>query len=519
MTDKETENASTTENGTRQDIDTRAGHDRQPSDSRQTKACAGASFFERYKEQYRQNIMLALPVALTQLGQILTQIVDNLMVGHYGGTASTPLAAISFGGSVFMLFFFAAIGLTLGLTPLVGELHAQGDRRRSAALLQNGMAMYVLLGIAISAAQYACIPIMYSMGQPAEVVDMAIPYYKQLVVSMPFIMLFFAFKQFLEGIGNTKVELAVTVIANIANCAFNWIFIYGRLGFAEMGVEGAGVGTLLSRVMAAAMIAGYFILRSDYRAYLKRFALRHFSLSMVRRLLCIGLPISGQMFLESSAFIGTSIMMGWLGKEALSANQITMTMANSAFMIVLSISAATTIRISHCYGRRNINELAMAAKASYHLVLIWNSFTAVSFILLCNKLPTLFTRNEEVTGISAELFVVTALYQLSDGLQNVSVGILRGIQDVKTIMPIAFVAYWLLNLPTGYLLAFVLGMGPAGLYAGYIVGLSAAAISLIRRIRRSMRRIRGDYKQQEIAAGHDRHSNGRQMKLSPDLCG
>lgn len=134
-------------------------------------------FLARYKEQYRQNMMLALPVALTQLGQILTQIVDNLMVGHYGGTSSTLLAAISFGGVVSMLFFFAAIGIALGLTPLIGELHAQGKKRQAAALLQNGIAMYVLLGVAISAVQYAIVPLMYHMGQPAEVVDMAIPYY------------------------------------------------------------------------------------------------------------------------------------------------------------------------------------------------------------------------------------------------------------------------------------------------------------------------------------------------------
>jgi len=449
-----------------------------------------ASFFAKYKEQYRRNLVLALPVVLTQLGQILTQVVDNLMVGRYGGESPEPLAAVSFGGSVFLIFFFAAIGMALGMTPLVGELYVQGKRRRSAALLQNGITFYVLLGVLISIAQYALTPVMYRMGQPMEVVDLAIPYYNMMLASMPFVMMFFAFKQFLEGVGNTKAVLAVTVIANIANCVFNWIFIYGRWGFTEMGVEGAGFATLLARVMSAVLIAGYFAWRSDYRTYLRMFALRHFSRSIVRRLIRIGLPISGQMFLESSAFIGTSIMMGWLGKEALSANQVTSTMSNSAFMIVLSISIATTIRISHCYGRRDVGELALAAKASYHLVLAWCMLTAVLFILLRHLLPALFTSNAEVISISSSLFVFTALYQLSDGLQNVSVGILRGIQDVRIITPIAFAAYWLLNLPVGYLLAFRLGMGPTGLYAGYVVGLSAAAVLLTWRIRRSVRRMR-----------------------------
>lgn len=445
------------------------------------------SFFAKYKEQYRQNLMLAFPVVLTQLGQILTQVVDNLMVGNYGGDAPEPLAAVSFGGSVYMLLFLASIGMALGLTPLIGELYVQGDRKRSAALLQNGALFYILLGLLVSAFQYATIPLLYRLRQPAEVVAMAIPYYRMLIMSMPFVMLFFVFKQFLEGVGNTKAELAVTIVANLANCIFNYIFIYGHFGFREMGVEGAGLGTLLARIIASVLITAYFIRRADYRAYIKDFAFRLFSLRDIRRLLCMGLPISAQMFLESSAFIGTSIMMGWFGKEAMSANQITGTLSNSAFMIVLSIGAATTIRTSHCYGRRDTRELAMAVKASYHLVLAWNALAAVVFISLCGFLPTLFTTNAEVIGIASTLFVFTAFFQLSDGLQNVSVGVLRGIQDVKIIMPIAFIAYWLLNLPVGYLFAFTLGMGPQGFYIGYVVGLSVAAVLLIFRIRRRIR--------------------------------
>lgn len=448
------------------------------------------SFFARYKKQYRQNLMLALPVVLTQLGQIFTQVVDHLMIGHYGGSAPEPLAAVSFGGSVFTILYLASIGMALGMTPLIGELYVQGNRHRSSMLLQNGMAFYVLLGVAVSAVQYAFVPVMYRLGQPADVVDMAVPYYNMLVMSVPFVMLFFAFKQFLEGTGNTKVELMVTIAANIVNCMLNYIFIFGNLGCTEMGVEGAGLGTLLSRVAAAILITGYFVWRKDYRAYLKDFALKHFSPGDVRRLLRMGLPISAQMFLESSAFIGTGIMMGWLSKEAISANQIASTMSTSAFMIVLSIGAATTIRTSHCYGRRDIAELSMAVKASYHLVLAWNTFAAIVFISLCNFIPALFTENTEVIDIASSLFIVMALFQLSDGVQNVSVGVLRGIQDVKIIMPIAFTAYWLLNLPVGYLLAFTLGMGPTGMYVGYIVGLSVAAILMIGRIRRRIRGMR-----------------------------
>ena len=310
-----------------------------------------------------------------------------------------------------------------------------------------------------------------------------------LVVSMPCIMLFFAFKQFLEGVGNTTVEMVVTIIANLANIFFNWLFIYGNLGFAEMGAEGAGLGTLLSRILAPVLMIAYFYRQRRYRIYLTGFSPRTFSWRAVRDLLRMGLPISLQMFLESSAFVGTGIMMGWLGKVAMSANQIATTLGNCAFMIVMSIGAATTIRVSHCYGARNIGELSLAARASIHLVLAWNAFAALVFISLRHFIPTLFTSNAEVIAITSQLLVFAALYQLSDGLQNVSIGILRGIQDVKVIMPIAFISYWLLNLPVGYLFGFTLGMGPSGLFLGFSFGLSMAALLLILRIRRSVRRL------------------------------
>ena len=449
--------------------------------------------FSAYKDQYKQNLRLALPVVLTQLGQILTQFADNLMVGRYGGDDPLPLAAVSFGGAVFFILFITSIGIALGMTPLIGELYAQGNRERSSHLLQNGILFYGALGIAMTAFQYAIIPLMYHLGQPVEVVDAAIPYYKMLVWSMPFVMLFFAFKQFLEGVGNTKVEMAVTIIANLANVGFNWVFIYGRYGLPEMGAVGAGLGTLLSRIIAPILMIGYFYARREYRDYLERFALRNYSWREVGQLTRMGLPIALQMFLESSAFVGTGIMMGWFGdgaKTAIGANQIATTIANCAFMIVMSIGAATTIRVSHCYGARNLGEMTMAAKASYHLVLAWNAFAAVVFLSLRHVIPTLFTSNAEVIRIASQLLAFAALYQLSDGIQNVSVGILRGIQDVRIIMPIALISYWLLNLPVGYLVGFTLGMGPAGLYIGFTFGLSTAALLMILRIRRSIRRLR-----------------------------
>lgn len=446
--------------------------------------------FSAYKEQYKSNLLLALPVVITQLGQILVQFADNLMVGHYGGDDPTPLAAVSFGGSVFFILFIAGIGVTLGLTPLIGELFSQGDRKISSGYLQNAVIFYTLLGIVVAALQYLAIPLMPYLRQPAEVVEMAIPYYRMMVYSMPFIMLFFAFKQFLEGVGNTHVEMVIVLICNLINIGLNYLFIFGNAGAPELGAQGAGLATLISRMLMPVMVIGYFLRRPRYRIYLRGFSLRNYSWTTVRTLLRMGVPISLQMFLESSAFVGTSIMMGWFDTTSISANQITMTLGNCAFMIVTSIGAATTIRVSHCYGARNTGELTMAAKASYHLVLAWNALAALVFITGRHWIPHLFTTNAAVIETAGSLLALAALYQLSDGIQNVSVGILRGLQDVKLISPIAFVSYWLLNLPIGYLLGFSLGMGPEGLYIGFTFGLSMAGLLYILRIRHTVRRMR-----------------------------
>jgi len=279
-----------------------------------------------------------------------------------------------------------------------------------------------------------------------------------------------------------------------------------------MGAEGAGLGTLMSRIIAPMLMIGYFYSRSKYRVYLEGFSPRNYSWASVRQLLHMGLPISMQMFLEASAFVGTGIMMGWFNKETMSANQIATTIGNCAFMIVMSIGAATTIRVSHCYGARDISQLSLAAKASYHLVLAWNALAALVFITMRNVIPTFFTTNAEVIAIASNLMVFAALYQLSDGIQNVSVGILRGIQDVKIIMPIAFVSYWLLNLPAGYLFGFTMGMGPSGLFLGFSFGLSAAAVMMIVRIRRSISRLHANGDSQTT----NRHSQNPFSGIVPE---
>ena len=444
------------------------------------------NFFDRYRDQYRRNLALAIPVVLSQAGQVVVQLVDNAMVGRLG---ALPLAAVSFGGSVFFMLMIVGVGISLGLTPLVGVSFSQRDHRSSAVYLQNAVLLYGILSLVLFGLSQAIVPFMHRMGQPPEVVEMAIPYFNYIAWSLIPLLLFLAFKQFLEGVGNTRVAMTIIISSNLVNIVSNYLFIYGKFGFPEMGAAGAGLATLISRIITPVWVILYFRRKASFNRYFTFFRWGNFAWKRIRALLTMGIPISMQMFMEGSAFVLTGIMMGWIGTYQIAGHQITTVISNLAFMIVLGIGAATTIRVSHEYGQGNPVALKLAATASYHIGLAWNVFTALVFILLRNYIPLLFTSDPEVVKVASTLLLFAAMFQISDGLQVISIGILRGLQDVKITTVIAFFSYIVINLPAGYFFAFVLGLGAPGLWMGLILGLSVAAVLLIQRFRRQYARL------------------------------
>ena len=439
-----------------------------------------------YKDQYKKSLRLAAPVMLSQVGVASVQLFDNAMVGQLG---ALPLAAVSFGGTVFFLIFIFVTGIAMALTPLVGVQYAQNNSRSVAVYFQNSILLFVIVGVLAALLQMALIPLMYKMGQPIEVVEMAIPYYEYLVWSLIPYMIFCSFKQFWEGIGNTSINMFIIITSNLINILFNWLLIYGNWGFPQMEAAGAGLATLISRVCMPVFAILFFAFKKQYKQYFQYFSMKEFGMNYVKPLLRIGFPISLQMLMEGSAFALTSIMMGWIGTIELAANQIALTVSNFAFMLVVGLGAATTIRISHEYGRGNFEELKKAANASYHLTLVWNTFTALVFISLREYIAQVFTTDPEVIQVASFLLIYVAAFQFSDGLQSISVSMLRGIQDVKIVMWIAFFSYIVINVPVAYLCAFVFGWGPGGLWVGFIFGLSIAAILLITRFQKQYRKL------------------------------
>ena len=444
----------------------------------------------KYFTKVRELLRLATPVILAQLGYIAVQVADTAMVGAYGGEDAVPLAAVAFGSTIAWVFTFLCMGLSIGLTPIIGELFVQEQKQKMANYLETALLFYPIFGVACMALQIATEPLLYHLGQPVEVVDMALPYYRLMAYCLPFAMYYGSFKQFLEGAGNTKAAMIVTIITNVINIALNYVFIFGKCGFEPMGVYGAGLSTLISRILNPILLGGYFVCAKRYREYILLFSrkAKHWKNSL--HLLKMGLPISGQMVLEALAFIVTGIMMGWFGTEAISANQIGNTYGNCTFLMVLSLGSATTICVSHAFGRRDVNEIADVVRSALSMAIIWGVGVIATFVSLRHIMPMMFTENEAVIALASQMLILYATFQLSDALQCTLVGILRGLQQVQSIAIISFIAYIVINIPVGYFVAFKLEMGAAGLIVGYIVGLSTAALLYGMQVARYIRYLR-----------------------------
>lgn len=450
----------------------------------------------KYTPYYKRLLALAMPVMLAQAGQLTTQFADTAMVGNYGGEDPIPLAAVSLGSSLFLLIYLAALGLALAITPLVGEHFARRDRREVGYIFQNSILYCGIIGLVATIVAVALRPFITVLGEwmsvPGQnielVAEMALPYYDMLVWSIIPLMLFLAIKQFLEGIGNTKTAMWITLAGNALNILLNYIFIFGKCGVEAMGAEGAGLATLISRVGQMAAIVAYYFLSSRLRLYRSFFEVKGLKISYLKSLFKVGYPISFQMILESAAFILTSILALSFGEVAAGSMQVSFSIANIAWMITVAIGSASTILVSHIAGAKQHDELRPMVNATYHIGIAWATLMAFIFVVFREPMASLFTDNSEVIALTAELILLIAIYQFSDAVQGLSISMLRGLQDVKIIMPIVLCSYLVLNIPIGCWLAYGMDMGCHGLVTGLIVGLSSAALLTSLRLYRQVRR-------------------------------
>lgn len=418
------------------------------------------------------------------LGHTLIGIVDNIMVGKLG---STELAAVSLGNSFIFIAMSLGIGFSTAITPLIAEADAEKDEKKIRSTFHHGLLLCTVLGVALFALIVLVKPIMLLMHQPKEVVEMAYPYIDWVAFSLIPVIIYQGYKQFADGLSRTKYSMYAIFMANVVHIFFNYVLIYGVWVFPKLGILGAALGTVISRIMMVVFM--HYMLKYDksIKLYFKNFSFREIKKSVLKKIINLGTPSAMQMLFEVSLFTGAIWLSGSIGKTSQAANQIALTLATMTFMFAMGLSVTAMIRISNQKGLKDYVNLVVVAKSIYLLAVIIEIVFAILFIVFHNYLPPLFLNientqqavdNIEVIQIASNLLLVAAVFQISDGLQVVVLGALRGLQDVKYPMYITFIAYWLVGFPISVYLGLYTELKATGIWIGLLSGLTVAAILL-----------------------------------------
>lgn len=439
------------------------------------------------KEHIRKNFILAWPVMVTQAGQISVNVVDNIMVGSLGGKldqiqnpeiGKIALGAVSLGNALFFVIMVAAMGFSNAMSPLIAQADAKNNLNRGAAVLSHGLLLNILITIFLVLLTFLIAPLMYQMGQPKDVVDQAIPYLKIVGISMIPLIIFQSFRQLSEGLSLTLVVAVATIIANVFNVFFNYGLIFGNFGMPRMEVEGAALGTLLSRTIMVITILLAVWYHPKSRSYVRLINFRNLKKVIFRKLIQLGVPSSFQMFFEVGAFAGAAFIVGLAGKDDLAAHQIALNLSSISFMLCTGLAIAATVRVGNQLGLKDFKTMRNAGWSSVIMVTIFMMFSGILIILFRHQLPEIYIDNMDVIQIAAQLLIIAALFQLSDGVQVVLLGALRGMQDVNIPTLITLFAYFILALPIGYFLTVTQEMGAFGMWIGLGIGLTVSAVLL-----------------------------------------
>jgi len=439
---------------------------------------------KEYTKEFKYNIRLSVPVIMGMLGHTFVAFADNIMVGQLG---TAELAAVSLGNSFVFIAMSLGIGFSTAITPLVAEADGAGNKADGKKALKHGLVLCMFLGLTLFGIILLLKPLMFLMKQPHEVVVLAMPYLDLVAFSLVPLIIFQAFKQFTEGLSQTKYPMYATVLANVVNIILNYLLIFGSLGFPKMGIVGAAVGTLIARFLMVVYI--WFLLRGKkkFHDYVTGFNFRLIEKKVMRKIINLGLPSALQMFFEVGIFTAAIWISGVLGKNVQAANQIALNLSGMTFMFGMGLGVAAMIRVGNQKGLMNFKELRRIAQSIFFLTLLLEILFAVIFLWGRHWFPTIYldvndvknmADNSEVIGLAAQLLLVAAFFQISDGIQVVVLGALRGLQDVRIPTLITFVAYWIIGFPISYYLGLFTDFGSIGIWIGLLIGLSASAIML-----------------------------------------
>ena len=437
-----------------------------------------------YTKEFKYNMQLAYPVIIGMLGHTLIGIVDNIMVGKLG---STELAAVSLGNSMIFVAMSLGIGFSTAITPIVAEADAENDTSKIRSAFHHGLFLCVILGFSLFGLVVLAKPIMELLHQPKEVISLAKPFVDWVAFSLVPLIIYQGYKQFADGLSMTKVSMYAIVMANILHVIINYCLIYGVWIFPKMGIIGAALGTVISRIAMVVFMHIILSRKEQLKQYFHDFSFDEIKKEMIKKIVNLGLPSAMQMLFEVVLFTAGIWLCGNIGKTSQAANQIALSLASMTFMVAMGLSVVSMIRISNQKGLSDYKQLVIVARSIFLLAILIEILFAVMFVALHQILPYLFLNmenqsqlldNQEVIAIAAKLLLVAAVFQISDGLQVVVLGALRGLQDVKIPMYITFVAYWIVGFPISFYLGEYTSLKAVGVWIGLLAGLTTAAVFL-----------------------------------------
>ncbi len=428
-----------------------------------------------YTREFGKNLKIAYPVMLGQLGHVMVGLVDNLMIGRLG---AAPLAAVSLGNALVFIAMSMGIGFSFAITPLIAEADGADDLEGGRNYFHHGLILSTINGLLLFLLLLIAKPILYYLDQPAEVVELAIPYLNIVALSMLPLMAFQAFKQFADGLSQTRYAMYATLLSNIVNVVFNYLLIYGIWIFPRLELEGAAWGTLISRFFMLWFVWEILRRKSKFIEYFKWSKKEMIKWSIFKKILSLGFPTALQMLFEVAIFTGTIFLAGNLGTNPQAANQIALNLASMTFMIAVGLGVTATIRVGNQVGLKQYRELRRIGYSIFLLVFLIEAVFALLFILLKDILPVFYIDNVEVISLAAQLLIIAALFQLSDGVQVVILGALRGLQDVKIPTLICFISYWVIGFPVSFYFGQEGQLGSMGIWLGLLAGLTSSALLL-----------------------------------------
>ena len=424
----------------------------------------------KLKDHLLKNLSLSFPIMISQLGHITVGVFDSLMIGK---VSVSQLAAVSLATSIFSFILLFCIGLSYGITPLISS--SDRGKKYVSSILYNGMLVNVISCILLVSFVILTKHLLSYLGQDQEVLFHTYSYLDIICISLIPLILFQTFKQFIEGLGFTKPSMYISVISNVINVVLNAVLIFGLFGFPRLEIIGAAYATLISRVIMFLLILIYCLNDRRFSKYILKTKFL-VNLNHIKDIFRIGFASGLQYIFEVGAFSVATVMTGSIGAIHLAAHQIALNLASISYMIASGIGSASMISLSYYDGKRNFEDMRRSGFASFLLVFILMIVSALVFIIFRNYLPVLYVDDSSVINIASTLLIIAGLFQISDGIQAVGLGILRGIRDIKKPTVVTFISYWIISIPLSYFLGIEYGYGVYGIWIGLSIGLTLAAI-------------------------------------------